>query len=106
MQRVCEKDEFGGDIKFEIPEIKRCPICRREVEEEEVEYIKKQVCQHPEIDDHGYEIKIWSLWQPNTLLYSMALWSIDCKDALNELYWFLNKLNTKWLNMCVNNSNY
>ena len=58
MQRVCEKDEFGGDIKFEIPEIKRCPICRREVEEEEVEYIKKQVCQHPEIDDHGYEIKI------------------------------------------------
>lgn len=39
MPRVCEKDDFGGIIEFDIPETKRCPICRREVEDEEIEYI-------------------------------------------------------------------
>ena len=32
MPRVKEKDDFGGLISFSIPEVKRCPICRREVE--------------------------------------------------------------------------
>ena len=58
MQRVCEKDEHGGKIEYSIPEIKKCPICRREVDEDEIEYITKQFSEHPDIDDHGYQQKI------------------------------------------------
>ena len=54
MQRVCDKDEHGGKIEYSIPEIKKCPICRREVDGDEIEYITKQFSEHPEIDDHGY----------------------------------------------------
>jgi hypothetical protein len=32
MNRVKEKDEFGCEVEFKMPENKRCPICRREVE--------------------------------------------------------------------------
>ena len=31
MQRFTEKDEYGGDINYTIPDVKKCPICRREV---------------------------------------------------------------------------
>ncbi len=55
MQRAIEKDEFGGLIITEIPEIKRCPICRRSVEESEEELIKKLYCEHPEFEDNGYK---------------------------------------------------
>jgi len=41
MERCKEKDEYGGTIEFSLPEVKKCPICRREVEEEEVKYIEK-----------------------------------------------------------------
>ena len=54
MQRFTEKDEYGGTINYEIPEVKRCPICRRDVENEEITYIKGLLQQHPEIDDGGY----------------------------------------------------
>lgn len=54
MPRFSEKDEYGGEIKFSIPEVKRCPICRREVDIEEIDYIKKQFSLHPETDDGGY----------------------------------------------------
>ena len=40
MPRKSEKDNFGGVVEYKLPDIKRCPICRREVEEAEVEYIK------------------------------------------------------------------
>jgi hypothetical protein len=40
MPRVTEKDSFGGNVHHEIPEIKKCPICRREVQEMEIEYVK------------------------------------------------------------------
>ena len=40
MKRVVEKDEFGCDIEYKMAEMKRCPICRREVQGEEIEYIK------------------------------------------------------------------
>jgi len=56
MQRKEEKDSFGGTIKFEIPEIKRCPICRREVEQAEINFIKNAVLKHPEVDDGGYTV--------------------------------------------------
>jgi hypothetical protein len=39
MPRKCEKDEYGGIIEYSIPEIKKCPICRREVSEDEIKYI-------------------------------------------------------------------
>ena len=55
MPRKPEKDKFGCDIKFELPEEKRCPICRREVDAAEIEYIKKMAEEHPEIEDHGYD---------------------------------------------------
>lgn len=54
MQRFTEKDEYGGDINFSIPEVKRCPICRREVLHDEITYIKSLFESHPEIDDGGY----------------------------------------------------
>jgi len=31
MQRKCELDSFGCVIQYDIPAIKKCPICRREV---------------------------------------------------------------------------
>ena len=55
MQRFTEKDEYGGEIKYAIPEVKRCPICRREVVQEEIAYIKGLLEEHPEIDDGGYK---------------------------------------------------
>lgn len=54
MDRKDEKDNFGGVIHYELPEIKRCPICRREVEKPEADFIKEQYSQHPEVEDGGY----------------------------------------------------
>jgi len=41
MQRKLEKDEFGCDIQYKMPSKKRCPICRRLVDKEEMDYIKE-----------------------------------------------------------------
>lgn len=41
MERFREKDEFGVEIVYKVPEVKKCPICRREVGEEEMVYIKE-----------------------------------------------------------------
>ena len=54
MQRVREKDEFGCDIEFKMPKHKRCPICRRKVTKDEIEYIKTQFAQHPDVDNQVY----------------------------------------------------
>lgn len=54
MQRKEEIDNFGCVIKYELPQVKKCPICRRQVEEPEIVYIKDQVSLHPEVDDGGY----------------------------------------------------
>ena len=54
MPRFSEKDQFGGVVQYNLPETKRCPICRREVKQEEIDYIKKEVCAHPDLDDGGY----------------------------------------------------
>jgi hypothetical protein len=55
MPRVSEKDKFGCPIEYKLPELKKCPICRREVEEAEIAYIMEQVKMHPEFEDHGYD---------------------------------------------------
>ena len=55
MQRKDEKDSYGGVIHFEIPEFKKCPICRREVEEAEITYVKNNISSHPDLDDGGYK---------------------------------------------------
>lgn len=59
MPRQSYKDSYGDVTKYEIPEEKRCPICRREVDEQEVKYVSEQKSAHPEIDDGGYTL--WSI---------------------------------------------
>ena len=55
MERKEEIDSFGCKIKYQLPEIKRCPICRREVADSEIEYIVKKYKNHPEVEDNGYQ---------------------------------------------------
>lgn len=55
MERRKEKDNFGGVIEYSLPDVKKCPICRREVEQSEIEYISNCFHQHPEVDDGGYK---------------------------------------------------
>ena len=54
MERKKEKDRYGDIIEYSLPEVKKCPICRREVEQEEIDYIKSSFSQHPEVEDDGY----------------------------------------------------
>jgi hypothetical protein len=49
MRRVVEKDQFGCDVEYKMPETKVCPVCRREVELNEIEYIKDEFKKHPEV---------------------------------------------------------
>ena len=39
MPRHNLKDEFGGVVEYSVPEEKKCPICRREVDQKEVKYV-------------------------------------------------------------------
>lgn len=55
MQRQSEKDKFGNTIEFKVPNVKRCPICRRDVEDQEIKHILELFKSHPEIEDHGYD---------------------------------------------------
>lgn len=55
MERKKEKDNFGCIIEYKIPEVKRCPICRREVQHDEIDYIENCFHQHPEVEDGGYQ---------------------------------------------------
>lgn len=55
MPRFKEQDQFGGVVEYKIPETKRCPICRREVGKEEIEYIQDEFKSHPDLDDGGYK---------------------------------------------------
>jgi hypothetical protein len=43
MQRATDVDEFGGVISYELPEVKRCPICRNEAPEVDISHIKETV---------------------------------------------------------------
>jgi hypothetical protein len=40
MSRFKEKDEFGCEIEYKMPKHKKCPICRRIVSKDEIEYLK------------------------------------------------------------------
>ena len=55
MERFKEKDEFGVEVVYKQPKHKKCPICRRKVTKEEMEYIKEQFRKHPEVDNHDYD---------------------------------------------------
>lgn len=55
MPRKTEQDQYGCAIEYKLPEVKKCPICRRDVDAEEIQYIKEKMQEHPEIDDHGYD---------------------------------------------------
>ena len=54
MPRAPTKDEFGDLIEYSLPEFKRCPVCRRECSEDEVEFVKNLVTANPAFDDKGY----------------------------------------------------
>ena len=43
MQRATDVDEFGVLISYDLPEIKRCPICRNEAPEVDISHIKDTV---------------------------------------------------------------
>ncbi len=57
MPRAPEQDQFGCMIQYKVPETKKCPICRRLVDQEEIQYVQAKVSAHPEVEDHGYELK-------------------------------------------------
>lgn len=77
MPRQSYKDSYGDITKYEIPEEKRCPICRREVDEEEVKYVIEQKSAHPEIDDGGY-----TLWSIPEILYNETPRSLNIHSRL------------------------
>lgn len=54
MKRKAEKDQFGCLITYSLPDCKRCPICRREPDIEEIDYVREQISAHPELEDGGY----------------------------------------------------
>lgn len=55
MERNREKDEFGCEISYKMSKHKKCPICRRHVVQDEIDYIKTQFKKHPECDNHAYD---------------------------------------------------
>ena len=43
MERATETDKFGNVTTFDLPEVKKCPVCRIEVSQEYIDYIKSTV---------------------------------------------------------------
>ena len=54
MIRHIEKDSFGGRINYELEDVKRCPICRKEVSFDDVNHIKENYTNNPQLDDGSY----------------------------------------------------
>ena len=54
MKRHVEKDEFGGAIIYKLEAVKKCPICRKKVSEEDVDHIQKNYAENPSLDDNSY----------------------------------------------------
>ena len=54
MTRKVEKDQFGCEYEFKLPDNKKCPVCRREVAQSEIDYIKEQMKKHPEVGKLEY----------------------------------------------------
>ena len=55
MERQPSKDQYGELIQHAVPESKRCPVCRRECNQSEVDYVAKIYQSNPEIEDQGYQ---------------------------------------------------
>jgi len=43
MKRATDKDEFGNVISYDLPDVKRCPVCRNEATEEDIAHIRETV---------------------------------------------------------------
>jgi len=43
MKRATDKDEFGNVITYDLPDVKKCPVCRSEATGEDIELIKNGV---------------------------------------------------------------
>ena len=49
MTRATETDEFGGVITYELPEVKKCPICRSDAPEHDLDHIRETVDANPNL---------------------------------------------------------
>ena len=54
MSRHTDKDEYGNVISYKLPEEKRCPICQRTVNKEEILYIADLMKKNPQIKNNEY----------------------------------------------------
>ena len=43
MERATETDEFGGIVSYDLPEVKKCPVCRGDAPEHDIEHIRETV---------------------------------------------------------------
>ena len=48
MRRHIETDEFGNKIEYKIPEVKKCPVCRRDVDEADINHITQTFKSSPD----------------------------------------------------------
>ena len=55
MTRQSDTDQYGEAINYKLAEVKRCPVCRREVSPDEVAYVKNAYEANLEIEDNGYK---------------------------------------------------
>jgi len=42
-------------VVYQLPDQKRCPVCRHEDSQEEVKHIAEVFKEHPELDNHEYD---------------------------------------------------
>ena len=54
MSRHIDKDEFGGNIVVELPEVKRCPVCRMVAPDKDVDLVKATYVSAPQLEDGTY----------------------------------------------------
>ena len=41
MERHTEVDNFGNKLTYDLPDVKRCPVCRNEVSQADQEHVKQ-----------------------------------------------------------------
>jgi hypothetical protein len=54
MIRHFEKDNFGGKEIYKLDDVKRCPICRKDVSLDDVNHIRENYTKYPQLDDGAY----------------------------------------------------
>ena len=52
MKRHVDKNEFGGDVITDVPEVKRCPVCRSVAGESDVNLVRNAYANDKELEDN------------------------------------------------------